>query len=92
MQGYGVAIGAALGFCLMVAWPAQETIVKGIARARGASLAGDDLGDYTTNFVFPVVLLFGSWLIYRFTVRRLLRTQAASVVAVGSASVQVPSR
>jgi hypothetical protein len=86
LQVLAVAVGAALGLCLLIAWPAQETVVKAIALARGASVAGDDLGDDTTNFVFPIVLLLGSWSIYQFTVRRLMRAHGGPEVAAGSAA------
>jgi hypothetical protein len=69
-----VAVGAAVSLCLVVAWPAQQTVVPSIARAVGGSLTGDDLGDYTMSFVFPIVLTIGSWGIYRFAMRRLTKS------------------
>lgn len=71
LQVLSVAVGAALSLCLVVAWPAQQSVVDGLARATGSSVDGDDLGDYTTWYVFPVVLILGSWAIYRFILRKI---------------------
>ena len=66
-----MAVGAAVSLCLLVAWPAQQTVVTAVARGAGASVSGDDLGDYTTYFVFPVVFVVGTWVVYRFAIRKL---------------------
>lgn len=74
LQVLAVAVGAAVSLCLVLAWPTQQTIVYGLVVAADAGYSGDELGAYTTWFVFPVVLALGSWRIYRYIDRRLAQT------------------
>jgi hypothetical protein len=77
LQALAVAVGAAAGACLVFAWPAQETVVRYYAAISQTSISDDRLGDYTTYYVFPVVLLVTSSLLYIAIVRR-LKVQRAS--------------
>jgi hypothetical protein len=80
------AVGAGVSLCLVAAWPAQQTVVYGIAWATGFSTAGDDLGDYTTWYAFPIVLVVGTWIVYRFALRKLTAASAGVERPAGDAT------
>jgi hypothetical protein len=77
LQALAVAVGAAASACLVFAWPAQETVVRYYATRAQPNVPDYRLGDYTTYYVFPVVLLATSPLLYIAIVRK-LRVQRSS--------------
>jgi hypothetical protein len=69
LQPLAVAVIAAVSVALALSWPAQTWIV-----ARYAPTATDDeLGDITTAYLFPVVIVIGGALVYWRIVRSLCR-------------------
>jgi hypothetical protein len=64
LQIAAVAVGASIAICLILAWPLQEAIVHPIAALAHLKTDGADLGVYTTNVVFPVILVLAVPLSY----------------------------
>jgi hypothetical protein len=75
LQVAAVAVGGSFAICMALAFPAQALIYLITVKWCGWQVSGDQLGDYTTNFAFPVILLFAVPFIYR---RILWRIEAAA--------------
>ena len=65
LQVAAVAVGISFAICMILAFPAQALIYLITAKWWGWEVSGDQLGDYTTNIAFPIILLIAVPLIYR---------------------------
>lgn len=70
LQVAAVAVGISFAICMILAFPAQALIYLITAKWWGWEVGGDQLGDYTTNIAFPIILVIAVPLIYRWILGR----------------------
>lgn len=91
LQVAAVAVGISVAICLTLAWPAQQIIYLITTKLLDwQGVGGDNLGNYTTNVAFPVILAFAVPYSYRLIHHR-LRADGTKIGIAGEAVTNDPA-